>query len=168
MGDWTGTVPSFAAGAKLRGVDAQTLADIATAESGVWSDWTPTLANITQGSGTVVAKYKRVGKHVHYRFVFTLGSGSAIGTSPTFTLPATPHADYVSATFGGVPLGRLWMLDSGAGAWEGTVLCLATNVATLVYSNEVGASSSNTITATAPFTWTSPDRLNAFGTFETS
>ena len=26
MGDWTGTVPSFAAGAKLRGVDMQTLA----------------------------------------------------------------------------------------------------------------------------------------------
>lgn len=168
MGDWTGTVPSFAAGAKLRGVDMQTMADISTGLTSAWTTWVPTLVNITTGGGSVTASYRRVGKMVDFRFVFIFGAGSAVGSSPTFTLPATPNAAYVSATFAAVPVGKLWILDSGTGIWEGTAVVLATNVASLVYSNEAGGAASNTITATAPMTWAANDRLVAWGSFETA
>ncbi len=59
-----------------------------------WSTWSPTLTNLTQGNGTVVAKYIQVGKSVFYYFRFTLGSTSAVGTGGSFTLPVTSVATY--------------------------------------------------------------------------
>ena len=168
MGDWTGTVPTFPVG-NLRAADMTTMADIATAIVTAETTWVPTLTNLTLGSGTVVAKYRRVGKWVDYRFIFTLGSGSAVGTGPTFTLPATPHADYVVAANAGVPIGAVDMYDANIPAiWVGLAFCVSGSTASPVYSTEVGAGSSTAITATAPFTWTTSDKLIVYGTFETA
>lgn len=57
---------------------------------GAWSSWTPTWANMTIGNATVVAKYKQVGKVVHYSVKVTIGSTTSYTASAgTFTLPVT-------------------------------------------------------------------------------
>src|SRR5262245_14617589 len=95
MGVYTNTPPTFLAG-ELPDADKFTeISNFMTATVGAWTTWTPTLANLTLGNGTVTAKYRRLGKTVDYRFKFVLGSTSAVGTSPRFTLPAAPHADFV-------------------------------------------------------------------------
>jgi len=168
MGDWTpGTVPTFTVG-KLYADDMDTMADIATAQTSAWTTWVPTLANLTLGSGTVDAQYMRVGNTVDYRFSFLLGAGSAVGTAPSFTLPATPNADYVDAGFKAFPVGASYIYDASGGTYVGLVFVLATSAATIVYSTEVGAGSVNNITATAPITFVATDKIFAYGRFETS
>src|SRR5258706_593917 len=52
-----------------------------------WTTWSPTLTNLTLGSGALTAKYRQVGKTVDIRGRFVYGIGSAVGTDPSFTLP---------------------------------------------------------------------------------
>jgi hypothetical protein len=144
-----------AAGAKLR---ASVLSSLIPTG---WSAWTPTLANMTLGSGTVVARWRQSGNGVNYAadyiFSFTLGAGSAVGTSPTFTLPFTAHSSY--PTFGNVGYGEL--LDSGTAAYIAIGRLTATPAVEIMFG---GASDIHTvITATVPFTWTSGDRLLVHG-----
>jgi len=137
--------------------------------AGAWVTWSPTLTNLTLGNGTVTAKYWRLGKIVSYRFIFTLGSTSAVGTSPKFTLPVAPATDYVDASFFGVPVGALDLVDaSPAAIWVGLPLVLSGSTATMVYSTEAGGGTSTVISATAPFTWTTSDKLISYGTYETT
>lgn len=123
-----------------------------------WESWTPTLANITQGNGVVSAKFRREGNLIHFRFKFTLGSTSAIGTNPNFTLPVTPHADYVTvlSRFGGGTL-----MDNGTAEYPAQLNMTGSVVRFLTASSPLA-----TITATAPFTWTTNDALWADGHYE--
>ena len=94
MGAWTGTVPTFAAGAKLRGADMQTISDILTATTAAWTSYTPVwTANgtaVSLGNGTIVGKYRQVGKWVTAQILLTMGSTTTFGTSfYLFTLPVT-------------------------------------------------------------------------------
>jgi hypothetical protein len=82
-----------------------------------WPSWTPTLANLTKGNGTVLAKWADLGGLVFYRFKFTLGSTSAIAANPGFTLPVAPHADYV----GNDRLGDCIITDLGSFSVPGEV-----------------------------------------------
>jgi hypothetical protein len=60
-----------------------------TGSSWAWQTWSPTLSNLTQGNGTIEAKYIQIGKTVYFRFTFILGTTSAVGSIPTITLPVT-------------------------------------------------------------------------------
>jgi hypothetical protein len=65
-----------------------------------WTSYTPTTASITIGNGTMVARYYRIGKTVHYFAKFTLGSTSAIAADASISPPFTSAQDYVgSATY---------------------------------------------------------------------
>lgn len=97
MGDWTGTVPTFTAGAKLRGVDMDTVADILTAltsaETAYTPVWTSSGTPPTQGNVTITGKYRRLGKLVFYDIRWIFGSTSAVGTGNYFfTLPVASVA----------------------------------------------------------------------------
>lgn len=165
MGDWTGTVPTFAAGAKLRGVDQQTLADILTALTAVPSAWTPTLTNLTQGSGTVTAKYRRIGKGIDWYFRFVYGAGSAVGTDPTFTLPATPATFYpVNEGFGSFP-GEAHIVDASGAARAGNIIHPTSTTAGVNFFNATPTLTQ--ITATVPWTWTTSDSITAWGFYWT-
>lgn len=156
MGDWTGTVPSFPVG-KNRAPNMQTLADIATALTSAWTSWSPTLTNLTQGSGTLSGKYRRVGKTVDFRLLFVFGAGSAVGTNPTTTLPVTPHADYITSNLSN-GIGDIRILDVSAGG--------------LFNTNHFYYSGSSTwtinVSATTPMTWASGDQLLIRGTYESA
>lgn len=127
---------------------------------GAWQSWTPTLSNLTLGAGTISAKYQKVARTLFFRFRFTLGSGSAVGTAPEFTLPFTPGSDY-----------------NGAQSWMGVAVLTDTGTATHIgyLQHATGGCRINhqvisgttivrgTVTASAPFTWVSGDVIEADG-----
>ena len=129
-----------------------------------WQDWTPTFANFTKDTATIVAKYIQIGKTVHFRLSVVLDS-SVMGSAPTFSLPVT------SATYGGSslipPIGQVGILDSGSALYSGVALWTTTTTATLrvssagsTYVSPVG------ISATVPMTWADGDEFHVEGTYE--
>lgn len=131
---------------------------------GAWQTWTPTLTNLTLGNGTTTARYTRFGRTIHYKFKFLLGSTSAVGSDPSFTLPVAPNANYVifADTMG---LARLH--DVGSGIFPGYVGPVGGSTVNFLYWSASGAVTQDTlITATAPFTWANGDSLMAAGTYE--
>lgn len=125
-----------------------------------WTTWTPTLSNMTLGSGTSEARYYRVGDTVFWRFRFTLGAGSAMGTDPAISPPVTINTAHQSLT-----LGSVFVSDADAVDWHGNVDRSGTTLR-MRYIN--AAANFASITATAPFTWTSGDILDAQGFYESA
>lgn len=84
---------------------------------GAWQSWTPT-ANWTVDNGTVTAKYTQVGKTVHFRLRFELGSGSSLdSTHTTFSLPVTAHSDYDVSAREAINVIGSWNDDSANDTW---------------------------------------------------
>lgn len=127
---------------------------------GAWTTWIPTWTNLTIGNAVVTAKYQRVGRLITFRLKVVLGTTSSVGTAPIFTLPVTAHADYA----GEFPLGPATYADTGTKVWE--AFCQLNNTTTAFLRHSDGASAFTNTTATAPFTWTTNDIINAIGTYE--
>lgn len=126
-------------------------------ELGQWEEWTPTWTNFTPGSATIVAKYTKIGRTVHFRLVVTL-SGSTMGSGPLFTLPAR------SALAVEAVIGTGQAKDAGVANWPLAVWHFSTTQAQIVYWN--GSSNAAALTSTAPFTWTNTDVFSVEGTYE--
>jgi len=153
VGDFTSTVPSHTAGEEAVASKLQTLDDFATAATAAWTAWTPTLTNITQGNGTLVAQYKRLGKSGSIRFKFTLGTTSVVGTDPKFTLPFTLN----STSYAAVDLlDMAALLDAGVNSYRGGVDLTTT---TMVRFVQFSTNTVTSVTATSPFTWGTSDVL---------
>lgn len=125
-----------------------------------WIAYTPTLTNITLGSGgTSAFYYQVVGKTVNVRGRITLGTAGALTGVATFTLPV----DAILAD-------QFWqsgaMLVDGATFYPGIVR-VGTSTATVlaVAAGGTYASAGNT-SATIPFTWGSTDILNVGFSYE--
>lgn len=165
MGDWTpGTVPTILAGDIPTGDDWKVMTDIATALTAAWTVWIPTLTNLTPGNGTQTARYRRVGNTVDWYWQFLNGSTSAVGTSPTFTLPAAPASSYV-ATNPAFP-GGVHLLDTGVAERQGTLKISSGSTVGITFWNATPALAA--VTATAPWTWGTGDYITAWGTYETA
>lgn len=151
MGDWQGTVPTFAAGAKVRGVDLQTLSDIDTAISSAWTSYTPVFTAASGspavGNGTISGSYRRVGKVVDYRGAFIFGSTSNAGTGEWYmSTPFTTDApDAVT--------GSAFLHDSGTAYYS----CICAFRAAATKLNFV--TSATQVSNSAPFTWAAGDRV---------
>lgn len=130
-----------------------------------WPTWTPTLTNLTLGNGTVISKYMKVGRLVTWRFRFTLGTTSAVGTSPQWTLPVPVASDYSDS--GQEIMGSAVFRDAGVAAYNGQVY-IQNTAASRVNVSRIGGSGSAdvNVTATAPFTWGSGDMITAMGHYE--
>lgn len=127
-----------------------------TAERAAWIAYTPTLANITLGNGTVTARYKRVGSVIHAMGVITLGTTTSMGNVVIGT--PTTMAGLVSDR---VPLGTAMYTDASAG------LFLAGPVRPWSASSVVCHVPAGQIVApTLPFTWASTDTLGWHFTYE--
>jgi hypothetical protein len=162
VGEYTGTPLPFLAGTFADAAKLAEVYNIDVALSAAWSTWSPTLTNLTLGNGVVTARYRRIGKTLDYRFKFKLGSTSAVGTSPKFTLPATPHSSLV---FTEDVFGMAHLLDSTTAERAGEArLTSGSTIEIMRYdtSNAVLA----TITATSPWTWATNDVLSAWGLLE--
>lgn len=127
--------------------------------SEAWTNYAPTLVNMTLGNGTIIARYHKIGRLVTVKFSFVMGTTSAMGTSPRFSLPVpaspTSYPDYHI-------LGLAQMTDVTTNLWMGfTQFHLASGMAnlrvTLAGGTYVGFAD---ITATVPFTWANTYSIN--------
>ena len=123
-----------------------------------WPTWVPTLSNLTQGSGAVIAQWRQTGKTADFIFSFTYGAGSAVGTLPSFTLPFTPKSTYT--TFATMGTGEL--LDSGTAAYFAIGRLTAGGAVEVVYPGTSGIHTP--VAVAAPFTWANNDRILIHGT----
>jgi hypothetical protein len=126
---------------------------------GLWVAWTPTLTNLTQGNGTVLARYVQSGSTVDFEFTFTLGSTSAVGTSPRFTLPVAQRTTNTQ-----VPIATAILSDVGSTTRLGVVFYSSGSTVEVF-----GYSTTGTlvlVTATVPHTWAATDVMSCVGRYE--
>jgi hypothetical protein len=129
----------------------------------VWKSWTPTLTNMTLGNGTLDCQYFKIGRTVHYKFRFNLGTTSTMGTSPYFSLPfgftdATEIECGLATAVDSSTAARYPFTQYAIGGGAG-LLCLNSAGTYVVVAG---------VTATVPFTWANTDVIMATGTYEAS
>lgn len=140
------------------------IAAASTLNTHAWDSYTASYTNITAGNGTQASKYIQIGKTVFAYFSFILGSTSAVGTAPKFSLPVTSVSTY---TANATPLGGAVLLDSGTNTMQGVGLWSTTTTCLIRYLNATGTPTVHgEITATVPFTWAVNDQLTAMIQYE--
>lgn len=118
-----------------------------------WNAWTPTLTNLTQGSGaTLSAFYARIGKTVVAQVYATMGTTPTVGGQFSISLPVD-----IANSNRSVSIGSCVMRDAGGGvSYLGSVLATgsAPSVARMQTIGTAGATATlSSQTATNPFTW---------------
>jgi hypothetical protein len=129
---------------------------------GGWTTWTPSYTNLTVGNGTVVSRYRQVGKMVDVYYRLTLGSTSTIGSDPRFTLPVNfnqyqnPGLHFYTGSF----------LDSGTRVWGGGIELRDTQAYFQYWNTSLAYIAPEGVTATVPFTWTTNDSIQVQFSYE--
>lgn len=131
-----------------------------------WVAWSPTWTNLTIGNATTSYKYIQVGKIIFFRVGVVFGTTSAMGSTPSFTLPVA------SLDYGGGAriIGSLWIDDTGIANYQGIVSGSgATSGAGLVVHNAASTYLTETpLSATIPMAWGNGDAFVASGFYETA
>lgn len=118
---------------------------------GALTSYTPTLTNITLGTGsTVVAKAALVGKLLLCKGRITFGTSGALTGAPRVSLPATIQ-DYIVNT--SLAVGTCW--DNSASASFHRFVVAATSTS-ITWQDASGTA----LSATVPFTWAVNDWLS--------
>jgi len=126
-----------------------------------WTAYTPAFQNVTVGNGTSSFFYTQIGKTVHVRGRFILGTTSSVGTSVNIAMPVTisstygflqhiGHATYLGSTSNG---GSLNLIDT-------TYCRLFIWGSAGTYTNLVDSG------ATVPFTWANTNQLIINATYQ--
>jgi len=128
---------------------------------GNWTTYTPTLTNLTLGTGgSSFCEWRDEGHWAHVRLRFTLGSsGFTVGTLPTATLPVAMSAPF--STNARLDNDATYFDTSATQTFAGDLSCIAsstTAVRFLAWPSSVGLA--QPVTATAPFTWAAGDVLS--------
>jgi len=127
-----------------------------------WDDWTPSYANLTVGNGTVVAKYKQIGKTVFLNWQLICGGTTAIGNANTVSLPVAANARYGTANID-TGIGLVYANDVGTAAYGGKAqLSASTTVMRAGWDNGSGPQQN----VTFPFGEASGDTFSYHGTYE--
>lgn len=121
--------------------------------------WTPSLANVAVGNGTLVGTYTKTGRMVYITLRFVFGSTSSIASAGIFQIDGLPFTKAAATNSFNASCSNssnnwlVWANDYSAN----TTL----NYIQVVTSGSVQATISNTI----PFTWTPGDALRLSGTY---
>lgn len=118
---------------------------------GRWVSYTPTQTNLT--GGTATGSYTRTGKVVHFKVNYVAGT---VGTNPRLGLPTSMPGSKRRPCSG-------HLADTGTNNY-GCLAMMYDNYVEFYYLGTSGVATS--ITASAPFTWTTNDEINATGTYE--
>lgn len=116
---------------------------------GAWTTVTPSLQNITVGSGTNVGRVLKVGRTVKYAGIWQFGAGAAVGSNPLLNLPYAASTAWLSDQI----LGSCSLFDSGT-TYQAGWMRLATGT-----TAQFHAMTGTGLTATAPWTWTTNDKI---------
>lgn len=131
---------------------------------GAWQDWTPSYNNLSVGNGTVVARYRQIGKTVDFKFALNFGSTSSISGVPSISLPVTANYDVAQNYI----LGPGLVVDSGTANWFATCVFKSSTTFGLFVANGHGDTRAVDVSATKPMTWTTTDKMWLRGTYEAS
>jgi hypothetical protein len=131
-----------------------------------WTTWAPTYSNMTVGNGTTTyAKYMRIGRWIVFELRFTLGSTSAISTTPTFTLPVQASARYNDNSRD--LIGEVLVFDSGTAGYRGSCMWRSSTTAGLLVMAASGTYVNHVdVASTVPMTWTTNDSFTVKGWYE--
>lgn len=127
-----------------------------------WTSYTPTFANTTLGNGTVTGAYKQIGKTVHFRATFTLGTTSAVSGNVTVSLPLTSIA-----AVSNLPIGIANYLDGGTANYSGYIKWASTTTAELIANLAATTwTRSDAVNGSNPISWGNTDGMQVTGTYE--
>lgn len=127
-------------------------------------NWTPTLSNITKGSGTESARFIMISKEFVFRYSLIFAANSAMGSNPTISFPITTASTYTADVS---RVGETNILDSGTllmfgqARWKTT-----TTFEPCVTNASTTYASLSLLSSTSPMTWTTNDQLTVFGRAE--
>lgn len=128
---------------------------------GTYTAYTPTWAGLTVGNGTLTSSYTRVNNFVHYFGKIVFGSTSAITGSVSVSLPINLNADMAGTTaaqFGPASFRDVSATATFTGNGRVSTSSATTAVIEVTAANVTYALNSS-LSATAPFTWTTADNL---------
>lgn len=128
-------------------------------QADAWTSFNPTIGNLTLGSGGVKSGYYiQIGKIVHFRVSFKLGTSPSVGDL-SLTLPVT------SVNYGTLPaiIGRTLFLSAGVAYMFG---CLDNNGSIRAELVNGTYNSMAVLSSTVPFTWKATDECSITGTYE--
>lgn len=153
------TAPTFTAGQVVSSGQMNILSDDLNSLGNAWTSYSPTLTNITIGTGTVDARYINPGKLVIFQIRFTFQSGSSFTGRPTFSLPVNTRS-------------ALWGLsctafDTSAASWFPVVGISSSGTSVAAYCDPATAGAAlRDVNATTPMTWAAGDVLTIMGLYE--
>jgi len=125
-------------------------AQVAVDSGGTYS---PSHTNITVGNGTEVARYVQLNKLIFVSYQLTWGSTTSFGGAISVGLPAAAN---------GVAFGSATLTDAGTSNFTALVQVEPTGSVAIVRTDSISGSYvrwDNSVTGTAPFTWTTSDVL---------
>lgn len=158
--------PSAAVLTNATGLPNAGLATGAGQPGGAWTSWTPSWTNVTTGNGTLsYAKYTQVGKTIHFRLKFILGTTSSVGGVITFSAPATINSDYAATDW--INSVTMFYDANVTTPYQGNAYTPSTTTIALRALHTDGTRGNNEATSnTNPFTWTTSDVIYCSGTYE--
>ena len=128
---------------------------------GAWTAYTPAFQNLTVGNGISSFFYAQLGKTVHVRGRFILGSTSSVGTSVNIAMPVT-----ISSTYGFLQtIGHASYFGSGSNGGSLNLID-TTNVRLFIWGSAGGSINLVDSSATSPFTWANTDQIIINATYE--
>ena len=128
--------------------------------TGGYTTWTPTWTNLTVGNGTVTARYTQIGKTVKFDLKVVFGSTTAISGVPIFTLPVTVARNSANVSYHFEDVGTNNFVNPG-------YLGIGVTDMPLQYGSTTGDSLILlNVSATAPFTWTTNDKIIVSAIYE--
>jgi hypothetical protein len=120
-----------------------------------WTNYTPTPTGITVGNGTLTGVFRQTGKTVNFHIEFVAGSSSTFSGTIIFQMPV--NSVWTPPT----PIGVAYLFDNSLTVRDAGMFTLNT-----VGNGFVLSSSNGLVTATAPWTWATNDRISITGTYE--
>jgi hypothetical protein len=140
-----------------------------TGTTWTWQSWTPTWTNFNIGNGTVVARYRQIGKNVRFNIRVIFGSTTSIGTAPTFTLPVAASGATYDITRNNI-IGKSWAEDFGVISFAGVVGLQGSLTAAAPFAYNQSISSiyitHSNYTASVPFSFGDNDYFVCEGEYE--
>jgi hypothetical protein len=115
-GTGSGTFARLAVGSNTATLVADSTEATGLKWEGVWTTFTPSYINLTPGNGTVVARYRKVGKTVDVFYRLTWGNTTSCSNYPILGYPVSPaYTNFICGDVTlhdinvGIYIGKTWM-----------------------------------------------------------